>query len=212
MLAKTQTQRAKIREHLKHFTPLYESLAERLEDYVELFPVHPAYLEMFELVTVIEKRQVLKALSREIRGLLDKNVPDDEPGLISFDSYWEMIKDDASYRTIPEIRDVLKCSQVLEDRVTSALAVESYQAPALRVIHALALHRLTVGDTKAPVGLTAKELRDRLCLSIPIPKSDASFLLTTVEAVLTEISRTMNGQFISHNRANGQYILRPGKN
>jgi len=207
LLAKTQAQRARIRQHLQRFTPLYESLAERLDDYVELFPVHPAYLEMFELVTVIEKRQVLKSLSREIRAQLDKEVPETEPGLISFDSYWGLIRDDASYRTIPEIREVLKCSQILEDRIRSALAVDIYKPAALRVIQALSLHRLTVGDTRAAVGLTAKELRDRLCLAIPIPEPDASFLLTTVEAVLTEIARTMNGQFISHNRANGQYFL-----
>ncbi len=207
LLAKTQAQRALIRQHLQRFTPLYESLSERLDDYVDMFPVHPAYLEMFELVTVIEKRQVLKALSREIRLQLEKEVPETEPGLISFDSYWGLIKEDASYRTIPEIRDVLKCSQVLEDRIRSALAVEIYKPSALRVIQALSLHRLTVGDTRTAVGLTAKELRDRLCLSIPIPEPDAGFLLTSVEAVLTEIARTMNGQFISHNRANGQYFL-----
>ncbi|MBN2550196.1 MAG: hypothetical protein JXB15_13620 [Anaerolineales bacterium] len=207
LLAKTQAQRGQIRQHLQRFTTLYESLAERLDDYVELFPVHPAYLEMFELVTVIEKRQVLKALSREMNSRLGKDVPGDGPGLISFDSYWEMIKEDASYNTIPEISKVLKCSNVLEDRIISALPMEAYKAPALRIVQALALHRLTVGDIKAPVGLTAKELRDRLCLSIPIPEMEAGFLLTTVEAVLTEITRVMNGQFISYNRANGQYYL-----
>jgi hypothetical protein len=207
LLAKTQSQRAQIRRHLENFTSLYDSMAERLEDFVELFPVHPAYLEIFELVTVIEKRQVLKALSRELREWLDRDVPTNQPGLISFDAYWELVKEDAAYRAVPEIREVMDKSHVLEDRINSALSTPIYKPAALRIINALALHRLTVGDLRAPIGLTPKELRDRLCLSIPIPEADAGFLLTSVEAVLNEISKTVSGQFISHNRENDQYYL-----
>ena len=207
LLGKTQAQRAQIRRHLEAFTPLYDSMAERLEDFVELFPVHPSYLEIFDLVTVIEKRQVLKALSKELRTWLDQDVPTDQPGLISFDAYWDLIKADASYRAIPEIRDVLEKSRVLEDRVNSALGTPAYRPAALRIINALSLHRLTVGDLRAPIGLAPIELRDRLCLSIPIPEPDADFLLTTVESVLQEISKTVSGQFISHNRENDQYYL-----
>jgi hypothetical protein len=207
LLAKTQSQRAQIRRHLEKFTPLYDSMAERLEDFVELFPVHPAYLELFEMVTVIEKRQVLKSLSKELRNWLDQDVPTEQPGLISFDSYWAMVKEDASYRAVPDIREVLEKSRVLEDRVNSALSTPMYKPAAMRIIHALALHRLSVGDIRAHIGLTPKELRDRLCLSIPIPEPDAGFLLTSVEAVLHEISKTVSGQFISHNRENDQYFL-----
>jgi hypothetical protein len=207
LLAKTQAQRALVRAHLEQFTPLYDSMAEKLEEFVELFPVHPAYLEMFEQVTVIEKRQVLQALSQEMRARLDLDVPEDQPGITSFDSYWELIKADASYRSVPEIRDVMEKSRVIEDRLKNALAVPAYKPAAARILNALALHRLSVSDLRAPVGLTSKELRDRLCLSIPIPEKDGGFLLTSIESVLSEISKTMSGQFISHNRDNGQYYL-----
>ena len=207
LLAKTQKQRAWIREHLERFTPLYESMAENLDAFVELFPVHPAYLEMFEQVSVIEKRQVLLALSREMRKRLELEIPDNEPGLISFDAYWEMIQDDVSYRSIPEIRVVQEKSRVLHDRAINALAIDSYKPAAARLINALALHRVSVGDLNAPIGMSAKELRDRLCLYVPIPEQDTDFLLVTVEAVLTEISKVMGGRFISLNRENGQYYL-----
>jgi hypothetical protein len=207
LLAKTQAQRAQIRNHLEKFTPLYDFMAERMEDFVELFPVHPAYLEFFELVTVIEKRQVLKSLSSELRGWLNKDIPVNQPGLISFDAYWIMIKDDPSYRAIPEIREVLDKSSVLEDRIKSAMSTPLYKPAALRIIYALALHRLTVSDLRAPIGLAPKELRDRLCLSIPIPEQDANFLLTSIESVLHEVIKTVSGQFISHNRETDQYFL-----
>jgi len=206
LLAKNEKQRQFIRSYLQKFTSLYDSMAERLEDFVELFPIHPAYLEIFERVTVIEKRQALKAVSQEMRQILQHQVPDDRPGLTSFDSFWRLILEDPSYRTTPEIREVMDKSQVLEERVRNALS-PVYRETAIRIIHGLSLHRLTTGDLRVPIGLTPKELRDRLCLHLPIPEADSTFLLTSVENVLQEISRTVSGQFLSRNPENDQYYL-----
>ncbi len=206
LLAKTDAQRKKIRAYLEKFSSLYELMAERMDEFVELFPVHPAYLEMFERVTVVEKRQALKAISQEMRRILQNDVPQDFPGLLSFDAFWRLIQEDPAYRSTPEIREVLDKSQVLEERIKNALS-PIYRDAALRVVHALALHRLTTGDLRAPIGLTPKELRDRLCLHLPVPEAEAAFLLTSVENVLREISRVVSGQFISHNRENDQYYL-----
>jgi len=211
LLAKSDAQRRKIRAYLEQFALLYELMAERMDEFVDLFPVHPAYLEIFERVTVIEKRQALRAVSQEMRRILNENVPEEYPGLISFDSFWRLIQENPDYRATPEIREVLERSQVLEERVRNTLN-PLYCPAALRVIHALALHRLTTGDLRAPIGLTPKELRDRLCLHLPVPEAEAAFLLTSVENVLQEISRAVSGQFLSHNRENDQYYLDLDKN
>ena len=67
ILKKDAKQQALIREHLKQFAPLYGSMNERMEEFVRLFPIHPAYLDTFERVYVAEKREVLKTLSAAIR-------------------------------------------------------------------------------------------------------------------------------------------------
>ena len=206
LLAKSDSQCKRIRTYLEKFSSLYELMAERMDEFVDLFPVHPAYLEMFERVTVIEKRQALKAISQEMRRILDDDMPQDRAGLLSFDAFWRLIQEDPSYRSTSEIRDVMDKSQVLEERIKNAMA-PIYRDAALRIVHALSLHRLTTGDLRAPIGLAPKELRDRLCLYLPIPEVDAAFLLTSVESVLQEISRAVSGQFISHNRDNDQYYL-----
>lgn len=206
LLRKTDAQRRAIREHLERFTPLYEEMAERLDEFVDLFPVHPAYLDMFEQVTILEKRQALREISREMERWLDRDVPQDAPGLISYDSFWRSIQEDPAYRAIPEVREVQDKVRVLEEKVRTTVR-ETYREPALRIIHALALHRLAVGDLDAPIGLTAKDLRDQLCLLLPLPEWDADFLLTTIEAVLNDILRAVSGQFISLNKENGQYYL-----
>ena len=212
LLKKTPEQQAKIREYLMPFAKYYGRFNERMDEFVRLFPVHPDYIDTFERVTVVEKREVLKTLSMSMKGFLDKDVPQDYPGLIAFDSYWITLKQNASFRAIPEIRAVIDCSQVLESRIENAISRKQYKSMALRLIHALSVHRLTTGDIYAPMGASAKELRDSLCLFEPLiaemgsdePDQD---LQTYVETVLREIHKTVSGQFISFNTDNSQYYL-----
>ena len=207
LLRKTGEQREMIREHLEQFANLYGSLNERMDRFVELYPVHPAYLETFERVYVAEKREVLKTLSAAIRELVDRDVPADEPGLIAYDSYWGELKNNPSFRSVREIREVIDKSGVLEDRVRQAYTKPQYKKMALRMIDALSVHRLTTDDIYAPLGATATELRDDLCLILPMPEQNAEFLHTLVETTLAEILRTVSGQFITANPENGQYYL-----
>lgn len=212
LLKKTVEQQAKIREYLMPFAKYYSSLNERMDEFVRLFPIHPDYIDTFERVTVVEKREVLKTLSLGMKGILDKDVPADQPGLLAFDSYWNTLKQNASFRSIPEIRAVIDCSQVLESRIENGISRKQYKSMALRLIHALSVHRLTTGDIYAPLGATAMELRDRLCLFDPLiaemgsdePDKD---LQTHVETVLREIQKTVSGQFISFNDDNRQFYL-----
>jgi hypothetical protein len=212
LLRKTAEQQTKIRDHLTPFARFYGNLNERMDEFVRLFPVHPDYIDTFERVTVAEKREVLKTLSVSMKAILDKHVPADEPGLIAFDSYWHTLRQNAAFRSIPDIRAVIDCSQVLEARIENGISRKHYKPMALRLIHALSVHRLTTGDIYAPMGASAEELRDRLCLFDPRiaemgsdePDKD---LQTHVETVLREIHRTVSGQFISSNPDNRQYYL-----
>lgn len=58
-------------------------------------------------------------------------------------------------------------SQVLESRIEQAFTRPAYKPMALRIIHAISVHRLTTGDIYAPLGATAQELREALCLYQP---------------------------------------------
>ncbi|MBW6511065.1 MAG: hypothetical protein K0A93_02960 [Desulfuromonadaceae bacterium] len=226
LLKKTAEQQAKIRDYLMPFAKYYGGLNERMDEFVRLFPVHPDYIDTFERVTVVEKREVLKTLSNVMKSILGHDVPEmdsslapnpsplasNPPGLVAFDSYWGTLKQNASFRAIPEIRAVIDCSQVLESRIENAITRKQYKPMALRLIHALSVHRLTTGDIYAPMGASAEELRDRLCLFDPLiaelgsdePDKD---LQTHVETVLREIHKTVSGQFISFNADNRQFYL-----
>jgi hypothetical protein len=208
LLKKSADQRSTVKAHLQQFTPLFEGMAENLDRFVDLFPVHPAYLEKFEQLTVIEKREILKTLSREIGGMLEEDVPANEPGLVTYDSYRKRLSDDPSFHAVEEVRTVLDVSDRLRNRVDAALATPSYKPTALRIIDALTIHRLTTGDIYVPIGATRAELRDDLCL-LPagLPEFDAFFLETTIDSVIAEIIKAVSGQFISENSDNGQVYL-----
>ena len=211
LLRKNPEQLALIKEYLLPFAKFYDGMNERIDEFVRLFPVHPDYIDTFERVTAVEKREVLKTLSLAMKRLLDKEIPKDYPGIIAYDSYWNTLRENPSFRAVPEIKAVIECSKVLESRIEQAFTRPAYKPMALRIIHALSLHRLTTGDIEATLGATARELRDTLCLYQPgieelggEPDED---LLSQVETVLREIHKTVAGQFISFNPDNHQYYL-----
>lgn len=211
LLRKTGEQQAGIREYLAPFTRFYGRMNERMDEYVNLFPVHPDYIDVFERVTAVEKREVLRTLSLAMKRLLGQELPTDYPGLIAYDGYWSTLRENPSFRADPDVKAVIECSQVLESRIDHAYTRPAYKPMAVRVIHALSVHRLTTGDIHVPMGATAEELRDGLCLYQPgieeLGGDPADDLRSQVETVLREIQRTVSGQFISSNPENRQYYL-----
>lgn len=211
LLKKTAEQQTEIRGYLTPFAKFYGRMNEQMDEFVRLFPVHPDYIDTFERVTAVEKREVLKTLSLAMKRLLGREVPRDRPGLIAYDSYWTTLRENPSFRAVPDIKAVIDCSQVLESRIQQAFTRPAYKPMALQLIHALSVHRLTTGDIYGSMGATAEELRDSLCLFQPgieeLGGDPADDLLSHVETVLREIHKTVSGQFISSNPDNRQYYL-----
>ncbi len=211
LLSKTGEQVAKIREYLEPFAKFYGNMTERMDDFAQLFPMHPDYIETFERIPIIEKRGVLQIISDTIRNLLGQDVPDDRVAVEAFDSYWDTISDNADNRAIPEVGEIIECSDVLRSKIKNAYTKPPYRAMAFRIVDALSVHRLTTHDIYSPIGLTPEELRDGLCLYHQtvgsLPGDPAANLLTVVETALREIHRTVSGQFISFNKDNRQYYL-----
>ncbi|WP_058302024.1 DUF6079 family protein [Gorillibacterium timonense] len=209
LLRKDERQKALIREHLQKFAPLFDKLGEQIEKYAELFPIHPAYLSAFEKVKIAEKRVALTTISQEIERLLDTEVPNNSPGVISYDNYWLYIEGDRNLRNDVDVKEVMDKSAILIDRVENAFpkAKASYKPMAKRVVRALSVFRLTTDDIKVKIGVTSAELRDQLFLYVDFPDLDSDFLNATIDTVLNEIMKSVSYQFISFNRDNGQYYL-----
>lgn len=207
ILKKNPEQKAMIRQHLEKFSGLYAGMSSKMDDFVDLFPIHPSYIEVFNKIYLIENRHILKNISLTIKEIFNKEVPADKPGVISFDDYWPAIKSNGLLKSDVTISRVVGASGQLEEIVNRSFTKAAYKPMALQIIYALSVHRLTTNGLDVQFGLTAENLKDDLCLYLPMPEQDADFLLGAVNATLKEIMKTVSGQFIIHNDANNQYYI-----
>lgn len=207
ILKKTPEQKALIRKHLEKFTNLYTGMSSRLEEFVDLFPIHPSYIDVFNRIYLIENRHILKNISTCIRKIFDTEVPNDAPGIFSFDDYWPAIKANGLLKSDVTISKVVNASQQLEDIINRSFPKPAYKPLAIQIIYALSVHRLTTNGLDVQFGLTAENLKDDLCLYLPMPEQDADFLLGAVKATLNAIMTTVSGQFIIFNENNNQYYI-----
>jgi hypothetical protein len=212
LLKKSADQQNTIRAYLTPFAKFYSAMNERMDEYVRLFPVHPDYIGTFERLIFTEKRGALVTIRDQIQAILNDEVPSDRPGLIGYDRFWDTVTSNSVLRADPNIGPVLKVSEVLSERVQKAFTRPTYRPMALRIINGLSVNRLTTGgDIYVPIGSTAEELRDTLCLYQPgiedMGGEPAADLLSLVQTVLRETIKTVNGQFISKTPDTEQYYL-----
>ena len=207
ILKKNSEQKALIRHHLEKFTSLYGGMSTRLDEFVDLFPIHPSYIDVFNKIYLIENRHILKNISLAIKKIFEQEVPEDNPGIISFDDYWPAIKNNGLLKSDVITSRVVNASSQLEDIIARSFTRPQYKPLAMKIINALSVHRLTTQGLDVRNGLTAENLKDNLCLFIQMPELDADFLLGAVNAILREIMKTVSGQFIIHNEANDQYYI-----
>ncbi len=208
---KTPDQTQAVREYLAPFAGYFGDMHARLEEFAASFPLHPDYSGIFEKNDFADQRGVLHILSDAVARRLEQPLPGDRPGVIAYDSYWEDLCRNPACRSMPETAEVIDFTRRLETRIERAVTRPEYRELALRIVHALSLHRLSMGDIYSGHGASPAELRDTLCLFQPgleeLAEKPADSLLAHVTAVLGEIRKCGNENFITLGSENGQYYL-----
>lgn len=214
LLRKDEHQRDAIRKHLEPFAKFYGNMGDRLEQFVRLFPVHPDYLAIFERIDFAENRNALSTLSGTMKKMLDRDVPVDEPGVITYDSFWTDVRTNPAFRAQAGVRDVVRIAETLQEKIETAFpkAKALSRPTAHRIIDGLAIQRLTTPDIHVEMGPTSAELRDQLLLMNPMaaefPSDEpAQDLLTFIDATIGDIMKAVNGQFITRATGSDQVFL-----
>lgn len=214
LLRKDEHQREAIRKHIEPFAKFYGSMGARLEQFVRLFPVHPDYLAIFERIEFAENRNALSTLSGAMRKMLDKELPTDGPGVITYDSFWTDVRTNPAFRAQTGVRDVVRIAETLQEKIETAFPKgKAMSRPtAHRIIDGLAIQRLTTPDIHVAMGPTSAELRDQLLLMNPMaadfPSDEpAQDLLTFIDATIGDIMKAVNGQFITRASGSDQVFL-----
>lgn len=209
LLCKTPEQKAEIRRHLEPFMPLFSDIHAHLDDYVNLFPVHPSYFDNFQKIRLgRSQREILKTLSRQFAQIANDDVPTDNPGLITYDQYWEHMSHITSLMAIPEFKTVSDTVAQVHDKIEANFTgLRARQVPlAKRIANATAIKILQADLTKHH-GARAEVLTDDLCYTARgIDERD--LLIDSVAACANLIVKATSGQYFEQDSTNGEYHLR----
>lgn len=208
LLRKTEQQKEWIRQHLSKFTNFFNHLHANFEEYVELFPVHPEFFDNFQFVQVKNgQREILKTLSSKFEALKDSEVPSEEPGLISYDSYWvdltaPKMQTDPDVHRINEIMAII--SQKIDDNFVGVNAKKNKLAH--RIANACAI-KILQSSLEITNGVSAETLVDDLCY-LDNTCFDRDILQDVIENTANKIVSATVGQYFEKNAFNLEYHLR----
>jgi len=207
LLKKTIHQKEKIQDHILKFAPLFDGINNKLKEFVDLFPVHPEFINHFEKIKHGKhQREILKVLSNSFNRMKDLDVPEYEPGLITYDQYWEEFASPAT-QTAQDIRVVKDKMGLIEDNADNFFTHgrETRKATALKMAKALAI-RILCDDLDKKNGASAYTLKEDLCLVIP-GITDPELLLATLESTAKQLKQSTLGQYVDEDE-NGNFYIR----
>jgi len=208
LLRKDEGQKSSIRQHLEHFTAFFPDIHANMEDYVNLFPVHPSFFENFQQIKVAKsQREVLKTLTGKFVTIEDKDVPTDNPGLICYDSYWEDLQS-PEMQTYPDVRKVTDIVSTIHQKIDdNFIGARSKKAPlAHRIANACAV-KILQDSLEKTNGANAENLADDLCYT-DATCLDRDFLIDVINTVAGQIVSATVGQYFEKNNTNQEYHLR----
>jgi hypothetical protein len=209
LLRKDEHQKQKIKSHLDPFISLFTDMHGRTQDYVELYPVHPTYFENFEKIRIGKsQREILKTLSNQFSEILEQEVPKDNPGLLTYDRYWEDIQKSQDLMAIPDVRRVKEITDTIHDKIDSYFTGvrASKKLVAKRIINACAI-KILQHELQKQNGTNTEHLVDDLCLTDKLA-NERDFLIDIIDSAAQQIITATSGQYFDKNAENTEYHLR----
>ncbi len=209
LLKKDAHQKQAIRDHLVKFGHLFDGINTSLNEYVDLFPVHPSYVSTFERIKVGKsQREILKTLSARFEAIASTDVPTDRPGLVSYDTYWEDINSTASMLIIPDVRTVKDKMDTIYERIDSHFVAgrANKKAIAKQIANALAV-KVLCDDLDKHNGAGARDLKEDLCQTIS-GIDDPELLTQTIETTANQLKSATSGQFVDQDTVSNQFYVR----
>ena len=209
LLKKDIHQKAKIRAHLLTFAHLFEGINTNLNEFIDLFPVHPNYISYFEKIKHGKsQREILKVLSVKFEDILEKEVPINNPGLITYDTYWQDLASNPAMLAIPDIRMVRDKVENISSRVANHFtgARANRKEIAQSIAQALAI-RILCDDLDKRNGASANSLKEDLCVTIP-NVDDPDLLLAAIDSTAKQLVTSTSGQYVEQDTVSADYYIR----
>lgn len=203
VVRKDADQRMRLESLLSEYRQYFPNLAHQTDRYINLFPIHPYVIDVFEQLPYFENRGIIGFAVQNVQPILDQPAP----VFITYDRVFDLINATHEIRNQPSVARIVNVIQKLEPKID--LLDTRYREDARKLVKALAVLRLLGGDKIN--GATAQELANTLFIAPPGQK----MLITpeiaqgNIERIMKNIREVTVGQFIEYGE--GRYYLEPEK-
>ncbi|MEW6622397.1 MAG: DUF6079 family protein [Bacillota bacterium] len=195
VLSKSSEQRLKLEELFNEYTKYFPNLRANLDEYIDLFPLHPYVIQVFSELPYFEKRGVIQFTMQEVEKILDEEFP----CMITYDLIFDEINSKHTVKNLETVSPVVEAVQTLDSKID--LLDTRHQDSARQVIKALAVLKLYGKSTNN--GATLEELANTL---LTLPANKFMEARDELEIVLNKLRKVTDGQFINKTKE-GYYFL-----
>ncbi|NBC02456.1 MAG: hypothetical protein GVY20_02000, partial [Bacteroidetes bacterium] len=138
----------------------------------------------------------------------DEEVPEGNPGLITYDDYWKDIEASQDLMSDPDIRKVNEVVSTIKDKIGTHFtgARESKKEVALKICRASAI-KLLQDDLDKKNGTTVDSMIDDICYTSKLA-DDRELLKDIIDTTAQGIITATSGQYFEKNADNDEYFIR----
>lgn len=195
VLNKTPEQRIELERLLDEYKKYYPNIQSNMDEYIDLFPLHPYVIRVFSELPYFEKRGVIQFTVQEVEKILGQ----DFPCLITYDRIFDEIMSKHTVKNLETVSPVVNAVQTLDSK-TDLLETRN-QPEARKIVKALAVLNL-FGKTTSN-GATLEELANTLLI---LPENKMMEASDEIGLVLNRLRKVTDGQFINVTQ-DGYYYL-----
>jgi hypothetical protein len=195
ILKKTREQRIQLEELFSEYTKHYPQIMSNIEEYIDLFPLHPYVIEIFSELPYFEKRGIIKFTMEEVERILDKEFPE----IIAYDLIYDEIAAKHTVKNLEMVSPVVDAIQTLDSKID--LLPERDQDLARKIVKALGVLKLYGKSLNN--GATPKELANTLLI---LPEKMGIEADDEISLVVGRLRKFTDGQFINKNDENYYYL------
>jgi len=184
IVAKNKEQRHNLETKLAPYAEKITDVATHMDGYVDLFPLTPFLLELFDDLPYFEKRGVIQFAMSEIKYLLNEEFP----YFITFEKIYDILENNPNKKNLEEIYKITQVMRILSQKIN--LLDPKFQVDALKVVKGLAVYSLWNQKEK---GATAQELANNLML---LPQKKLYSAADNISLIIKKILDVTDGEHI----------------
>jgi len=198
VVRKDSDQRLQLQGVLADHRQYFPNLAQQFERYVDLFPIHPYVIDVFERLPYFENRGIIGFAVGNVKPILDQPAP----LFITYDRVFDLIDATHEIRNQPDVAKVVHVVHTLQGKVD--LLDARYREDARKLIKALAVLKLLGGEHVQ--GATSQELANTLLITPPGQLLvEPQMARDNIERIMKNIRDVTVGQYIEYGE--GRYYL-----